>query len=294
MVPDSLGGKQMRLSAILKDYGLNLEETKLVRHPLNKKDVRDVYAKGGLSFVEAYQSSQSKRVFDNCKYIVTFMGTVGTQSRFVGVYKILEMIDGPKVREYMPVGYPYEEHFDENHVYYRMERTDIMIDLVNRLIIDWPSPRSWFNWASTEKEVLSILSSEEIEFPGYENLILTYNELSNIVDGDERYKKWADALSNVNGIYLICDTKNNMQYVGSTYNDEGILGRWTNYIHTLDGGDVGIKAHLQKYPNAYLDFQFTILRILPKPIEMKAAVEIETLYKRKLGTRNEISGLNRN
>lgn len=284
----------MKLSTILKDYGLSIEKTKLVRHPLNKKDVNEVYSKGGLGFLEAYQSSQSKRIFDNCKYIVTFIGTVGTQSRFVGVYKILGIIDGPKVRDYMPEGYPHEEHFDNNHVYYQMERTDIMEDLVNRLIIDWPSPRSWFNWASTEKEVLSILSTDEIEFPGYENLILTYTELSNIVDGDERYLKWREALSNVNGIYLICDTKHSMQYIGSTYNDEGILGRWTNYIRTLDGGDVGIKAHLKKYPGAYLDFQFTILRILPKPIEMKAAVDVETLYKKKLGTRNEISGLNKN
>ncbi len=284
----------MKLSTILKDYGLSIEETKLVRHPLNKKDVNEVYSKGGVGFLEAYQSSQSKRIFDNCIYIVTFIGTVGTQSRFVGVYKILGIIDGPKVRDYMPEGYPHEEHFDNNHVYYQMERTDIMEDLVNRLIIDWPSPRSWFNWASTEKEVLSILSTDEIEFPGYENLILTYTELSYIIDGDARYQKWREALSNVNGVYLICDTKHGMQYVGSTFNYEGILGRWTNYVRTLDGGDVGIKAHLKKYPEAYLDFQFTILRILPKPIEMKAAVDVETLYKKKLGTRNEISGLNKN
>lgn len=284
----------MRLSTILKDYGLKIEETKLVRHPLNKKDVRKVYSKGGVPFIEAYQASQSKRIFDNCKYIVTFIGTVGNQSKFVGVYKILGVIDGPEVKDYMPEGYPYEEHFDDSHVYYQMERADIMTDLVDRLIIDWLSPRSWFNWASTDKEVLSIQSCDELEFPGYENLILTYTELSNIVDGDEKYQKWRDALSNVNGIYLICDTKHNMQYIGSTYNNEGVLGRWTNYVHTLDGGDVGIKAHLKKHPKAYLDFQFTILRILPKPIEMTAAVDVETLYKKKLGSRNEITGLNKN
>ena len=38
----------MRLSTILKDYGLSIENTKLVRHPLNKKDVREIYSKGGL------------------------------------------------------------------------------------------------------------------------------------------------------------------------------------------------------------------------------------------------------
>ena len=75
-----------------------------------------------------------------------------------------------------------------------------------------------------------------------------------------------------------------MQYIGSTYNNDGILGRWSEYVHTLDGGDVGMKEHLDKYPNAYLDFQFTILRILPKPIAMKEAIAVETLYKKKLDT----------
>lgn len=284
----------MRLSTILKDYGLLIEDTKLVRHPLNKKDVRDIYSRGGLNYIEAYQSSQSKRIFDNCSHVVAFLGIANTKAKFIGTYKILGIVEGSEVQEYMPEGYPYEEHFDKNHVYYKMERVDIMEDLVNRLIIDWPSPRSWFNWASTEKEVLSILSSEEMDFPGYESLILTYTELADIVDGDERYKKWHDALENVNGVYLICDTKNNMQYIGTTYNEEGILGRWTNYVRMLDGGDVGIKAHLKKHPDAYLDFQFTILRVLPKPIEMKDAIAVETLYKKKLGTRNEAFGLNKN
>ncbi len=118
-----------------------------------------------------------------------------------------------------------------------MERAEEMKDLVNRLIITWPSPRSWYNWASTEKEVLSIYGSGEIDFPGYENLILTYSQLENIVEGDERYIKWHEALENVNGIYLICNIKHNMQYIGSTYNNDGILGRWSEYVHTLDGGD---------------------------------------------------------
>ena len=284
----------MHLSTILKDYGLNIKETKLVRHPLSKKDIREVYSKGGLKFLEAYQSSQSKRIFDNCKYVVTFLGTTQKQAKFIGVYKITGVIEGEEVKRQMPDGYPHEEHFDVNHVFYMMEHLDVMDDLVNRLIIDWPSPKSWFNWASTEKTVLSIHSTDEEEFPGYESLILSYSRLSDIVDGDERYQKWRDALKNVNGIYLICDVKNNMQYIGSTYNEDGILGRWTEYVHTLDGGDVGIKAHLKKHPNAYLDFQFTILRVLPKSIGMEEAVAVETLYKKKLGTRNENSGLNKN
>lgn len=33
----------MHLSSIFKEYGVDIEKTKLLRHPLNKEDVRDVY-----------------------------------------------------------------------------------------------------------------------------------------------------------------------------------------------------------------------------------------------------------
>ncbi len=282
----------MHLSSVFKEYGVDIKNTKLVRHPLNKTDIRDVYERG---MIEAYQSSQSKNCFDNCKYIASFIGTSGTEAKFIGLYEIIETIEGAAVRNHMPEGYPYPDHFDETHIYYAMKKMDVMSDMDNKLIIDWgKGALAWFQWAENDKEVLSIASRDEIPFPGYEALILTYSDLANIVDGDIRYQKWREALSNVNGIYLICDTKRNKQYIGSTYNDIGILGRWTEYVKTLDGGDVGIKSHLRKYPDAHFDFQFTILRVLPKPISINEATQIESLYKNKLCTRNEENGLNRN
>ena len=61
----------MHLSSIFKEYGVNIENTKLVRHPLNKEDVKDIYNRG---MIESYQSTQGKNCFDNCKYIAAFMG----------------------------------------------------------------------------------------------------------------------------------------------------------------------------------------------------------------------------
>ncbi len=91
-----------------------------------------------------------------------------------------------------------------------------------------------------------------------------------------------------------CGSKYVKQYIGSTYNEDGILGRWTEYYKTHHGGDVDIKEHLKKYPDAYYDFQFTILRILPKNVTDKEATGIESVYKKKLCTRNPEYGLNRN
>ena len=281
----------MHLSSIFKEYGVNIENTKLVRHPLNKEDVKDIYNRG---MIESYQSTQGKNCFDNCKYIAAFMGTNKTEAMFIGMYEIEGSLTGENAKKMMPEGYPYPEHF-EDHIYYIMKKLDVMSDMEKKLIIEWgQATRSWFQWASNDKEVLSISNRDEIEFPGYEEVIIPYAELGHIVDGESRYRKWIDALKNVNGIYLICDTKKNKQYVGSTYNDDGILGRWTEYYKTHHGGDVDIKAHLKKYPDAYYDFQFTILRVLPKNVTDKEAINIESLYKNKLCTRNPDYGLNKN
>lgn len=282
----------MHLSSIFKEYGVDIEQTKLVRHPLNKGDVRDVYNRG---MIEAYQSTQSKNCFDNCKYIAAFMGTNKTEALFIGMYEIIESVAGSEVASLMPEDYPYPEHFADDHIYYKMQKLDVMSDMDKKLVIDWgQATRSWFQWANNDKEVLSISNRDEIEFPGYEDMILSYADLGDIVDGEIRYRKWIEALKNVNGIYLICDTKRNKQYVGSTYNDDGILGRWTEYYKTHHGGDVDIKEHLRKYPDAYYDFQFTILRILPKNVADKEAIRVEGIYKNKLCTRNPEYGLNKN
>ena len=282
----------MHLSSIFKEYGVDIEQTKLVRHPLNKGDVRDVYNRG---MIEAYQSTQSKNCFDNCKFIAAFMGTNKTEALFIGMYEIIESVAGSEVASLMPEDYPYPEHFADDHIYYKMQKLDVMSDMDKKLVIDWgQATRSWFQWANNDKEVLSISNRDEIEFPGYEDMILSYADLGDIVDGEIRYRKWIEALKNVNGIYLICDTKRNKQYVGSSYNDDGILGRWTEYYKTHHGGDVDIKEHLRKYPDAYYDFQFTILRILPKNVADKEAIRVEGIYKNKLCTRNPEYGLNKN
>ena len=282
----------MHLSSIFKEYGVDIEQTKLVRHPLNKEDVRDVYNRG---MIEAYQSTQSKNCFDNCKYIAAFMGTNKTEALFIGMYEIIESVAGSEVASLMPEDYPYPEHFADDHIYYKMQKLDVMSDMDKKLVIDWgQATRSWFQWANNDKEVLSISNRDEIEFPGYEEMILSYADLGDIVEGEIRYRKWIEALKNVNGIYLICDTKRNKQYVASPYNDDGILGRWTEYYKTHHGGDVDIKEHLRKYPDAYYDFQFTILRILPKNVADKEAIRLESIYKNKLCTRNPEYGLNKN
>ena len=130
------------------------------------------------------------------------------------------------------------------------------------------------------------------EFKDYESTILSFSELETIINEPITYDDWYFALSNVNGIYLIIDREAGYQYIGSAYGADGILGRWKHYIETKDGGNIGISTELKIRPNAYKNFQFTILRILPKTITADEAIHIENLYKQKLCTRE--LGMNRN
>ena len=238
----------MMLSSILKEYGIDIKTAKIVRHPLKKKEVRVCQEKG---MIEAYQATQGKPVFDKCTHVISFLGNSGGEAQFIGVYEVKGCVTGDKKIKKMSKDYPYPDHFTKGGYYYILKKTDIMADLESVLFVEWPGEISWAQWATNDKKVLAITSNATIDFPGYDDLIVPFNTLQEMVEGDLRYEKWCDALKNVNGIYLICDTKYGKQYIGSTSNEDGILGRWSNYAKTHDGGDTGIKAHLKKYPDAY-------------------------------------------
>lgn len=285
----------MHLSSILKEYKIDINKTKLVRHTFTNEDVKKIYKSG---MFEIYQSLQSKNRFDGCKYIVSFIGKSKTEALFIGVYEIIEIITGSRVAEMLPIGYPEKLKTNVNYKYYKMKKLDIMADLENKLVIEWGnSPLNWHQWAINDKEVISISNRTEEVFPGYERLIVPYLELGFIINEDSRYSKWVDALKNVNCIYLIVDTKYNKQYIGSTYNKNGIFGRWKDYYEKKHGDDDLIKKHLKEHPDAYNWFQFTILKVLPLEITSNEATEIERFYKKKFNTlysKNPIYGLNGN
>ena len=93
------------------------------------------------------------------------------------LYEIVDTIDGSEVMKHMPEGYPYPDHFDDTHRFYVMKKLETMSDMDNKLIIDWgKGALAWFQWAENDKEVLSIASRDEVPFPGYESLILSYKE----------------------------------------------------------------------------------------------------------------------
>ena len=113
-----------------------------------------------------------------------------------------------------------------------------------------------------ELEVVEILSEQYTgdEFPGYENVRLSYPRLKNIVD--RQLPGWVDALRNQKAVYLITDTKTGKMYVGSATSQTGmLLQRWSSYAADGHGGNIELRE-LVKQPVSYTHLTLpTILRV---------------------------------
>lgn len=98
-------------------------------------------------------------------------------------------------------------------------------------------------------------------FPGYLDIDVSFGELKALASRDP--PDWKSPLANVKGIYLITDRSTNRRYVGSAYGDFGIWSRWKSYLDTGDGGNVGLRALLEKQEDrlAYCrrNFRFALL-----------------------------------
>jgi len=99
-------------------------------------------------------------------------------------------------------------------------------------------------------------------------------------------------LSNIYGIYLILDTTDGQQYIGSAYGKEGIWSRWSYYVQTKHGGNKILIDLMSNYPERYKKFQFSILNVLPNSSLREQVMQLEQVTKEKLGTR--AFGLNSN
>ena len=140
----------------------------------------------------------------------------------------------------------------------------------------------WHQKGTTEKPIISLQPDEKKVFAGYEDLILTYDQIKEIIENPSIYEAWHTALSSVYAIYLIVDRENGRQYVGSAYGEDGLLGRWSCYVKTHHGNNKLMKEVVCNYPDRYHNFQFSILQILPKTLTPEEVINTESLYKRKL------------
>ena len=270
----------------------DVERIRLIRHKDSRKEkiiggksyelsLYDIYLYENEAFM-TYQSEQLVKKFKNVDYLVSFIGEESTSSRFVGVYKnngILQMLPDYK---------------GEAHARFDIQEIPGFELLKERVIIDWNNPVQWlqhYNEMPVIRIDRGLMENNLPVFVRYEDVVLNYIQLKTIINSNN--PEWKLRLESCNCIYLILDKSNGKQYVGSTYNTKGIWGRWSEYAKTGHGGDVELKKCIESDPKyAEKNFQWCILETLPIKILQDQAIERESLYKRKFGTR--IHGLNKN
>ena len=152
-----------------------------------------------------------------------------------------------------------------------------------------------FESVMNDLEVLEILNDKFTgdEFPGYENVRLTYFQLKTIID--RQLPGWISALQNQKAVYLITDTKTGKLYVGSATAQYGmLLQRWSDYVNNGHGGNEGLKEVVSTSGFDYIkeNFQYSILE------NYNARMDDEYILKREIWWKNTLKsrefGLNKN
>lgn len=272
------------LSDLLKNNNIDPSEVVLIRHVLSHDNCKECYDKG---FIKEYTQIQdkNKQMLKKSKYWMVFINTSGTQAKLYRMYKYKGY--SSVTENQMPEGFPFPEMYTGDYNFYELEETELFEDLIDRLIIEWGSAtQSWYQNATKHKPIVAINNQSKHVFEGYENCIYTFDQLKEIVDdmGMGIYEDHYKALSQVKGVYLIIDTTDGKQYIGSAYGEKGIFGRWSEYVNTHHGGNAEFIKLLKKEPERYRKFRFTILKIFSEGATVKEVLDAEDLYKAKLGS----------
>ena len=277
----------LTISDLLRKAGLDTtKKIKLVRHKDSRQEIHiggklvkgnpfDWYVNHRDWFI-SYQAEQESDRFKGAEYVVSFVGEEGTTARLVGVYRVLGL-DREKMAR-----------INNGHFFYQLEEVNNpgLEELNQRVIIDWLNGAiHWHQWLG-EKSDMPVIALEKkgIDWycPPYERILLSYEKLRRIFEDD--ISIWHTKLSDCNCIYAISDSKTGKLYIGSTYNRSGIWGRWKDYAKTGHGDDVELVKLLKADPDyAKKYFTWSILQVLPLSIQDVKAIEIETLWKNKLG-----------
>lgn len=282
----------LNFSDVLRNVGLDPKKVKLIRHALSDPGFRACYDIGMTLEYTKHQGLGFSKGYD---YWVIFISDSGTYARLHSCCRVNG--SEPDTPDVCPVGLPEceAEGYRGKDAFFHLEYVDLLKEYEGKLVIDWgKSTRMWHQKGTTEKPIVAIQPKNEKSFMGFENLILSFDELKEVIENDTDYKLWHAAMSAVNAIYLIVDTKTGARYVGSTYGYDGLLGRWSVYAATGGhGNNKGLIAHLKSKRNSCHNLQFSVLQVLSKSLTDKQIIDAETLWKKKLLT-YEPFGLNQN
>lgn len=126
-------------------------------------------------------------------------------------------------------------------------------------------------------------------FPGITEVLLTYNELEQLVRNQN--EEWRSALNSVSGIYIQTDLSTGKHYIGSAYSKNGghtgLWSRLSEYVNNdHSGGNKGLKKLVSEKGAEYIEnnFQYGVLEVFDLKTNPDAVIERETFWKRQLNT----------
>jgi hypothetical protein len=269
-------------------FGIEPKEVRLVRHGNKEIEVLDTFLNDTDKFME-YTAWQKSGKFGRAKYLAIFCPARSTTSLFLGIWEIEGKTENSDLKpSHLSLlhrhGLP--EMWFHNHDRYNLKLTSVMFSLSQRLVVEWgKSTVSWVQ--SKDKVVVQIKPVNSIsEFTSYDSVLLSYSDLRKLITDIDSNVSWVNALSSVNGIYLIKYKKDGRLYVGSAYGKGGIFARWSAYAKT---GHAGNKLLKDLDPH---QFEFSVLEISPSTMSADDVISRENRWKECLGTR--AFGLNDN
>ena len=268
------------INELAEAAGLDVGRMKVLRHQETDAETGrtswDLWHEGREKF-ELHQSLyNSTKSIGNSGHIVSLLASAPRKAVFAGVWEVLCQKDCPS-----EVVDPLTKR--TKRYYYELRSHDLLRDYYGRMIVDWPSGRAWHRRLSSVN--ISILEIHEEgwdvqPFPGFNKFTILISE------AEEVPATWKEVLRAVNGIYLLVDTQDGKQYVGSASGEGGLYQRLSSYVRDRHGGNEGLRLREGR------DYKFVILETLGSHADHGELLERESHWKTALGSREH--GLNLN
>ena len=279
---DNGNSGELSLGDLFKASGLAPEDVQVIRHTLKPDGLKtraDAMGPNLLPYVREQGIRNSKLPATPPRFWLSFLATTGRRARFITAHENYGEVLAERT---------------EDRRFFDLQPTPVFAALADRLVIEWT--KDAVNWAKTGDQattmtVVEISDPSSVPFPGFDSLLVSFDELQAVIT-DDRYGQWRTALSSVQGIYLIADTSNGRLYVGKADGAERFLGRWSEYARNGHGGNVALRELAAADARHRQHFQFSILQVFSPSAPAAQVDAAEVHFKRALLTRQFGMNLN--
>lgn len=276
----------------------NRQPLKVIRHTMNAPGWEgfDDLLRFDKHLLKLFTAAQVRPTFQPNELLIVCVANPGKSALLRGVFMCEQQLNRDEFATQYGEGNPYWKFLRNNNIpdqtpgfFYHLKESHIVSELYDRLVIEWNNPQQWIQ-RDVEKKILEIRPAGFVSlFPGWERVLLTHQELKEIIKNEEGNRSWYDFLSNHLGVYTILDTQSKQLYIGSATGSGGIWQRWAAYANDGHGGNEGLIELLDGDSSRANDFRYSINHVFARGTLEATVRTYEGLVKKKL-----MSSLNRN